>query len=128
MGFIFWAMGCRSPKFSMLFQLGPITLSTGIGFPIFCQLLFILVNLHLFVPKFFSVLVLFTTIFAVFMLRATCSTRVMGLSEQDAATTKNESSLLMFTDTIRNCLQTWFTTVLYKNTRVKHSIISMCLR
>ena len=47
-GFIFRAMGCRLPYFSMLFPLCPITLSTGIKFPIFSQILLILVDLHLF--------------------------------------------------------------------------------
>ena len=34
-GFILRAMGCGSPLFSMMFQLRHITLSKGIGFPIF---------------------------------------------------------------------------------------------
>ena len=43
----------------MLFRLGPITLSTGIGFPIF---LLILVDLHLFYPHFSSFSIIYSTL------------------------------------------------------------------
>ena len=50
----------------MLCRLGPITLSTGIRFPIFSQISLTLAHLHLFYPH-FSVFVLCTPTLAVFM-------------------------------------------------------------
>ena len=46
-----------------MFQLGPITLSTGINFPILSQILIVLVDLHLFLSKFSS----FNTICLIFV-------------------------------------------------------------
>ena len=71
--FKFWAMGYRSPQFSMLFRLGPITFSTGIEFPFFSQISLVLVDFY----NYFSVSTIFfrfSTIypnFSAFMLRAT---------------------------------------------------------
>ena len=63
-GFILRAKDCR---FSMMCRLGPITLSKGIGFPIFSQLPLILVDLHPFLPTcshFFTMYPNFGTFYA----------------------------------------------------------------
>ena len=74
MSFILRTMGSRSPKFSILCRLGPITLSKGIGFPIFSQISLILVDFHPFLPHIFPVFALCTPIFADFMLQASLLT------------------------------------------------------
>ena len=65
MAFIFRAVGFRSTEFSMLFRFGAITLSTGIRFPIFSEILLTAVDLHLFFTQIFPSLVLFTPILSV---------------------------------------------------------------
>ena len=65
MGFIFRAMGCSSAWFSMLFRLGPITLSTGIGSAIFSQS-YSFWSIYTYFTQIFAVFVLFTPIFCSF--------------------------------------------------------------
>ena len=75
MEFILRAMGCyRSPLFSMMCQLCPITFSKGIRVPHFPKISLISVDLYLFLTHLLPVFVPCTPILEVFTLRASLLT------------------------------------------------------